>query len=215
MVLFVFVLVHGAIARCQTVGEVTAVIPDVSRNAQPVAVKDSLQLNDLLRTDAGGRLRAELVDSCAISLGSTSEIVVAQSLVRLNDGKLGCRDEHGANAKKYRVVTRSAEVRPKGTDFDVIYDAVKNNTTVICREGVLEVTPLANAVVIDSNNHTTGKKTTVTVIAGEMVFIGPKTKPPNSRKTKPPITSLLTNPYVIGGALAAAAIWPTACWLLH
>ena len=39
----------------QTAGEVKALIPAASRNAQPVKAKDSLAWNDLLKTDAQGR----------------------------------------------------------------------------------------------------------------------------------------------------------------
>ena len=36
----------------QPAGEVKALIPDASRNAHPLAVKDTLQWNDLLKADA-------------------------------------------------------------------------------------------------------------------------------------------------------------------
>ena len=79
----------------QTAGEVKALIPAASRNAQSVKVKDSLAWNDLLQTDAQGRLRAGLTDGSILSLGSNSELKVGQhdstsqqTAVEWNDGKL-------------------------------------------------------------------------------------------------------------------------------
>src|ERR1039457_80180 len=62
----------------QTAGEVKALIPDAWRNAHPVKVKDGLVWNDLLQTDARGRLRAGLTDGSLLSLGSNSALKVVQ-----------------------------------------------------------------------------------------------------------------------------------------
>ena len=57
----------------QTAGSVKALIPAASRNAQPLAIHDALQWNDLLQTSAKGRVRAELLDGSLLSLGSNSQ----------------------------------------------------------------------------------------------------------------------------------------------
>src|SRR5208283_3801623 len=69
---------YAASADTQTAGEVKALIPAASRNAQPVNIKDSLNWNDLLKTDTQGRLRAGLTAGSILSLGSNSELQVGQ-----------------------------------------------------------------------------------------------------------------------------------------
>lgn len=49
-------------ADAQPAGEVKAIIPAASRNDAVLKLKDALAWNDLLRTDAKGRLRAGLAD---------------------------------------------------------------------------------------------------------------------------------------------------------
>jgi hypothetical protein len=69
---------YAAPADTQTAGEVKALIPAASRNAQPAKAKDSLAWNDLLKTGDQGRLRAGLTDGSILSLGSSSELKVVQ-----------------------------------------------------------------------------------------------------------------------------------------
>jgi hypothetical protein len=163
----------------QTAGEVKALIPAASRNAQSVKVKDSLAWNDLLQTDAQGRLRAGLTDGSILSLGSNSELKVVQhdatsqqTSMELNYGKL--RNQVVKITKpdgKYEVKTPNAVIGVIGTDFYVGYSG--NQTTVICYVGKVAVTPGAGAKVLQSNNNAaTGSTNTVTVTAGHMVVIG-------------------------------------------
>ena len=171
--------VMGGSVVCQDVGRVTSVVPDASRNAAPVVVNDQLRLNDLLRTNGSGRLQAELVDACNISLGSNSEIVLNRTpapQIYVAAGELHCRTEKGSHVGPYQVATKNAQVVPHRTDFVVIYDVTAKRTTVICNEGSLTVTPLLHTKVIDSNNRTTGRNNSVSVEAGEMVVIGPSEK---------------------------------------
>jgi len=165
----------------QTAGEVKALIPNASRNAQPLAVKDSLQWNDLLQTNAKGRLRAGLTDGSILSLGSNSQLKVVQhdassqqTSIDLNYGKLRNQvvkiTQPGG---KYEVTTPNAVIGVIGTDFYVAY--ANGRTTVLCYEGTLSVTPAAGAKVVDSNNSTTGGTKAVSVSAGQMVVIGMKT----------------------------------------
>src|SRR5271169_2968181 len=135
----------------QPAGEVKALIPDASRNAQPLAVKDTLQWNDLLKTDTKGRVRVGLTDGSILSLGSNSELKVVQhdasaqqTLIEMNYGKLRSQVVRITNpGGKYEVKTPNAVVGVIGTDFYVAYE--NNQTTVICYQGQLTVTLAAGA----------------------------------------------------------------------
>ncbi|MGO9517876.1 MAG: FecR domain-containing protein [Candidatus Korobacteraceae bacterium] len=163
----------------QPAGEVKALIPDASRNAQPLTVKDTLQWNDLLKTDVKGRLRAGLTDGSILSLGSNSELKVVQhdataqqTLIEMNYGKLRSQVVKITNPSgKYEVKTPNAVIGVIGTDFYVAYD--NNRTTVICYQGQLTVTLAASTTV------------TLTLNAGQMVEVSgkdvmgqPSTAPP-------------------------------------
>ena len=164
----------------QPAGEVKALIPDASRNAQPLAVKDTLQWNDVLTTDAKGRVRAGLLDGSILSLGSNSELKVVQhdantqqTLIELDYGKLRNRVAKITQpGGKYEVKTPNAVIGVIGTDFYVGY--ANDQTIGICYEGTLAVTPAAGAKVIGSNNASTGTSNAVTLIAGQMAVIGAK-----------------------------------------
>jgi ferric-dicitrate binding protein FerR (iron transport regulator) len=168
----------AAPTESQTAGEVKALIPAASRNAQPVKVKDSLAWNDLLKTDAQGRLRAGLTDGSILSLGSNSELKVVQhdsvsqqTSIEMNYGKL--RNQVVKITKpdgKYEVKTPNAVIGVIGTDFYVGY--ADNQTTVICYVGTVAVTPGPGAKVLKSENGSTGSTNTVTLTAGQMVTIG-------------------------------------------
>jgi len=162
----------------QAAGEVKALIPSASRNAQPVKVKDSLAWNDLLKTDAQGRLRAGLTDGSILSLGSNSELKVVQhdavsqqTSIEVNYGKL--RNQVVKITKpdgKYEVKTPNAVIGVIGTDFYVGY--ANNQTTVICYVGKVAVTPAPGAKVLKSDNSTANATGTVMLAAGQMVVIG-------------------------------------------
>jgi hypothetical protein len=170
--------IAAAAADNQAAGEVKALIPDASRNTKPVRVKDSLDWNDLLKTDAQGRLRAGLTDGSILSLGSNSELKVVQhdaasqqTSLEVNYGKL--RNQVVKITKpggKYEVKTPNTVIGVIGTDFYVAY--ADNRTTVICYVGQVTVTPLAGAKVVRSDNASTGSSDTITVAAGQMVIIG-------------------------------------------
>ena len=167
----------------QTAGEVKALIPAASRNAQSVKVKDSLAWNDLLQTNAQGRLRAGLTDGSILSLGSNSELKVVQhdattqqTSMELNYGKL--RNQVVKITKpdgKYEVKTPNAVIGVIGTDFYVGYSG--NQTTVICYVGKVAITPGAGAKVLQSDNAAPGSTNAVTLTAGQMVVIGPDVPP--------------------------------------
>src|SRR5208283_2788744 len=142
----------------QVAGEVKALIPDASRNTQPVRAKDSLEWNDLLKTDAQGRLRAGLTAGSILSLGSNSELQVVQhdavsqqTSIVVNYGKL--RNQVNKITKpdgKYEVRTPNAVIGVIGTDFYVGYENAQ--TTVICYAGKVVVTPASGAKVVKSDS---------------------------------------------------------------
>jgi hypothetical protein len=164
----------------QTAGSVKAMIPAATRNAQPLSVNETLQWNDLLQTNAKGRVRAGLTDGSILSLGSNSQLRVVQhdattqqTTIDLNYGKLRNQvvkiTQPGG---KYEVRTPNAVIGVIGTDFYVAY--INGVTTIICYEGTLSVTPGPGAKVVNSNNSTTDSEQTILVLAGQAVVIGVK-----------------------------------------
>jgi ferric-dicitrate binding protein FerR (iron transport regulator) len=164
----------------QTAGTVKAMIPDATRNTQPLAVNATLQWNDLLQTNAKGRVRAVLTDGSILSLGSNGQLRVVQhdaatqqTAIDLNYGKLRNQvvkiTQPGG---KYEVKTPNAVIGVIGTDFYVAFK--DGRTTVICYEGTLAVTPGAGAKVVDSNNSSTGSEQPIQVLPGQVVVIGAK-----------------------------------------
>lgn len=164
----------------QTAGTVKAMIPDATRNAQPLAVNAALQWNDLLQTNAKGRVRAVLTDGSILSLGSNGQLRVVQhdattqqTAIDLNYGKLRNQvvkiTQPGG---KYEVRTPNAVIGVIGTDFYVAY--ANGRTTIICYEGTLTVTPSAGAKVVGSNNSSNDSEQTIQVLAGQVVAIGTK-----------------------------------------
>jgi hypothetical protein len=156
----------------QTAGVVGGVIPNATRNAQPVVVKATLQWNDLLQTNTKGRLRANLTDGSILSLGSNSQLRVVQhdaksqqTEVDLDYGKLRNQvvkiTQPGG---KYQVKTPNAVIGVIGTDFYVAY--ANNQTIVICYDGVISVTLLASAPGSEQNNPES-----VSVAAGQMLVV--------------------------------------------
>lgn len=164
----------------QTAGSVKAMIPAATRNAQPLAVNETLQWNDLLQTNTKGRVRAVLTDGSILSLGSNGQLRVVQhdattqqTTIDLNYGKLRNQvvkiTQPGG---KYEVRTPNAVIGVIGTDFYVAY--ANGRTTIICFEGTLTVTPGPGAKVVGSNNSSDGAEQPIPVLAGQVVVIGTK-----------------------------------------
>ena len=147
-------LVLPAISADQQAGQINALIPAATRNAQPAKAKDALQWNDLLKTEQAGRMRAGLTDGSILSLGSNSELRVLQhdatsqqTSLEVGYGKLRSRAVKVTQPNgKFEVKTPNAVIGVIGTDFFVGYEA--NKTTVICYTGVVTVTPIGNAKVV-------------------------------------------------------------------
>ncbi len=172
--------VCGAAADTQSAGSVKAMIPDASRNAHPLAINDPLQWNDLLQTDARGRVRAGLNDGSILSLGSNSQLRIVQhdaaaqqTQIDLTYGKLRNQVTKITQPNgKYQVKTANAVIGVIGTDFYVDY--AKGRTTVICYEGRVSVTPIGDARVLGSTDVPAAPDGSMTLRAGQIVIIGPK-----------------------------------------
>jgi hypothetical protein len=183
----------AAQADNQTAGEVQALIPAASRNAQQLNVKDSLKWNDLLRTEARGRLRAGLADGSILSLGSNSELQVVksdaasqQTSIEVNYGKLRSQVvKYTKPDGKYEVRTPNAVIGVIGTDFYVGY--ANNQTTVICYQGKVAVTPAAGAKVLKGSNAQAGSTNTIILLTGQMVIIGFEIPPEDTKQARLPL----------------------------
>lgn len=161
----------------QRAGQVNAVRPDAMRNEKMVKVNDEVDWNDLLKTAAAGRLRANLSDGSILSLGSNSEMRVVQhdatsqqTSLEVNAGKLRSRVVKITQPNgKFEVRTPNAVIGVVGTDFYVEY--ANNKTTVICYSGVVSVSPQGAARVQKSSQGTSSTTNAVMVAAGQMVEI--------------------------------------------
>lgn len=175
----------------QSAGEVKAIIPAASRNDAILKLKDALAWNDLLRTDAKGRLRAGLSDGSILSLGSNSQLRVLQhdaatqqTAIEVNYGKLRNQVVKITQPNgKYEVKTPNAVIGVIGTDFYVSYE--NNRTTVICYVGKVAVTPLSGAKILNSESGQGGSDI-VTVAAGQMVVIGFEIPPAGYQPSETP-----------------------------
>ncbi len=149
----------------QHAGQVDALIPSATRNDQPVKVKDDLQWNDLLKTARSGRVRASLADGSILSVGSNSELRVVrhdaasqQTSLEMDFGKIRSQVEKITKpGGKFEIKTPNAVIGVVGTDFYAAFSGTK--TTVVCYQGRVTVTPVAQAAAV------------VTLSAGQMVVI--------------------------------------------
>lgn len=125
----------------QRAGEIGALRPAATRNDAEAHVKDDLHWNDLLKTDLGGRLRANLADGSLLSLGSSSQLRVVQhdaaaqqTSLEVNYGRLRSRVVKLAQpGAKFEVRTPHAVCGVIGTDFYIFVDA--DRTLVIVYSG--------------------------------------------------------------------------------
>src|ERR1700675_2910231 len=117
----------------QTAGQISALIPSATRNAQPAKVKDDLSWNDLLKTEQKGRLRAGLTDGSILSLGSNSELRVVQhdaasqqTSLEMSFGKVRSKVVKVTQpGGKFEMKTANAVIGVIGTAFFVCYDTSK------------------------------------------------------------------------------------------
>jgi FecR protein len=161
----------------QHAGQINAMVPAATRNAQTAKPNDELQWSDLLKTEHSGRVRAGLTDGSILSLGSDSELRIVQhdatsqqTSLEMNYGKVRSQVQKITQpGGKYEMKTPNAVIGVIGTDFYVGYEA--NKTTVICYEGQLSVTPTGNAQVQDNTGQASATGNSIVVAAGQMVEI--------------------------------------------
>lgn len=165
----------------QRAGEISALIPSAERNAKPTKAKDDVDWNDLLKTQRSGRLRALLTDGSTLSMGSDTEMRVLQhdaksqqTTVQMGIGALRSRVVKLTNpGAKFEVHTPQAVIGVIGTDFYV--GVTPRRTLVICYSGLLSVTPIGGAQVLNQNSSAAQQAAAqgaITVAAGSMVEVG-------------------------------------------
>ena len=165
----------------QRAGEIGALVPSAERNAKPTKAKDDVDWNDLLKTEHSGRLRALLSDGSTLSMGSDTEMRVLQhdaksqqTTVQMGIGAMRSRVVKLTNpGAKFEVHTPQAVIGVIGTDFYVGVTA--HRTLVICYSGLLSVTPIGGAHVLNQNSSAAQQaaaQAAITVAAGSMVEVG-------------------------------------------
>jgi FecR-like protein len=159
----------------QRAGQIDALIPAATRNAQSAKAKDEVDWNDLLKTAHSGRVRASLTDGSILSVGSDSELRVVQhdassqqTSLELNYGRVRNQVTNITKAGgKYELKTPNAVIGVIGTDFIALYKS--NKTTVWCRKGRVRVTPMGK--VAKSSGQQSSTDNSVTLEEGQMVVI--------------------------------------------
>jgi ferric-dicitrate binding protein FerR (iron transport regulator) len=159
----------------QRAGQIDALIPSATRNAQPTKAKDEIDWNDLLKTAHSGRVRAGLTDGSILSVGSDSELRVVQhdgasqqTSLELNYGKVRNQVTNITKAGgKYELTTPNAVIGVIGTDFLAMYKSGK--TTVYCYKGTVKVTPRGK--VAQNTGKQSSNDNSVTLQQGQMVVI--------------------------------------------
>ena len=150
----------------QPAGQITALIPQATRNGSVAGNKDEVMWNDLLRTEGGGRARVQLRDGSILSLGSNSELKIVQhdpasqqTQLELNYGRVRSRVVQITKpGGKFEVKTPVSVAGVVGTDFITIHE--NGHTIYILFSGKLVIMSLAGA-------------TLATLGPGQMVDIGP------------------------------------------
>ena len=183
----------------QPAGQITALVPQATRNGSVANNKDNVMWNDTLRTEGGGRARVQLRDGSILSLGSNSELKIVQhdpasqqTELELNYGRVRSRVVQITKpGGKFQVKTPTAVAGVVGTDYIVIYE-----------NGHMQVIVFSGQVVILGANGAI----LATVGPGQMVDIGPDGKVTGPQQTPPDVQQFnieQTNPGnggVVGGA---------------
>lgn len=176
----------------QQAGQISAMIPAVSKNAEPASVHEALYWNDLLKTEHQGRARATLTDGSILSVGSDSELKIVQhdstsqqTSVQMTVGKIRSQVEKITKpGGKFEVNTPNAVIGVIGTDFFASYEA--DQTTVICYKGRVKVTPQGNARAANNSGQANSSDNSVTLDPGQMVVITSVVPPEGFKSTETP-----------------------------
>ncbi len=133
-------------------GSISALRVSATRNAGPVKAKDPVNWNDLLKTDATGRMRIGLDDGSILSMGTDSELRVVQhnaaaqqSQLQLNFGRLRSQVvKLTRSGSHFEIRTPSAVAGVIGTDF--FLDVTPTHTHLVVYDGVVTLTPIIAGV---------------------------------------------------------------------
>ena len=150
----------------QPAGQISALVPQVTRNGSLAKAKEEVNWNDTLRTEGAGRARVLLRDGSILSLGSNSELKVTQhdpatqqTEVELNYGRVRSRVVQITKpGGKFQIKTPTAVAGVVGTDFVVVYE-----------NGHMQVIVFSGQVVIMGANGAI----LATVNPGQMVTVNP------------------------------------------
>lgn len=141
----------------QSAGQITAVVPQATRNGNIAKAREEVMWGDLLRTEPSGRARVQLRDGSILSLGSGSELRIAQhdantqqTDLELNYGRVRSRvvqlTKPGA---RFQVKTGTAVAGVVGTDFIVIFEA--GRMQVIVFSGIVQIVGINGAIMATVN----------------------------------------------------------------
>jgi hypothetical protein len=162
-------------------GIVSALRVSATKNSSAVKAKDPVNWNDLLKTDATGRMRIALDDGSILSIGTNSELRVIQhnaaaqqTQLQLGYGRLRSQVVKLTRpGSRFEVRTPSAVAGVIGTDF--FLDVSPTGTHLVVYEGVVVLTPIIAGVLqashavqvrggqsadVDENGAVTGPKPT-------------------------------------------------------
>ena len=155
----------------QPAGQITALVPQATRNGAAAKSKEDVMWNDVLNTQGGGRARVQLRDGSILSLGSNSELKVVQhdpatqqTELELNYGRVRSRvvqlTKPGA---KFTIKTPTAVAGVVGTDYIVIYEnghmqviVFSGQVVIIGANGAILATVGPGQMVDISNGQVTG-----------------------------------------------------------
>src|SRR3954470_5249924 len=160
----------------QPAGQITALVPNATRNGSAAKNKEDVMWNDVLRTEGGGRARLQLRDGSILSLGSNSELKVVQhdpasqqTELELNYGRVRSRVVQITKAGgKFQIKTPTAVAGVVGTDYIVIYE--NGHMQVIVFSGQVVIIGANGAILatigpgqmadVDQNGKVTGPQQT-------------------------------------------------------
>jgi ferric-dicitrate binding protein FerR (iron transport regulator) len=164
----------GQPATTDVVGKVTGVRSAATRNGTSFSLNDVVHANDILKTDDSGRIGIELQDGSILSLGSNTELSIANhdsvtgtTLAKLTNGRLRSRITKLRSSGKFVIATPHGTVTALGTDFFLDVNDQNGTTELVVYSGVLLVTA-SNA------SNDLDRKLVLDVAAGQNVLMDDK-----------------------------------------
>lgn len=132
----------GSGALGDPAGQVTGLTAVASSNGIALQNKDTVRVDELLRTDGTGHLRIQLHDGSIVNLGPNSQVKVTKrdmitgsTSIYLASGQLRCRVTKQHSGSTFQVTTPEGRVNVVGTDFYV--SSTAGRTQVIAYSGIV------------------------------------------------------------------------------